>query len=229
MVDIPNIFDLLQRFDFLRGEPAVFMILAAALVAFVFRDWRASIFAMMTLYLFSGLLYADLLDPRLAAVKIVVGLFIALILYLTGRQVSWGRLPEDVTPEEALQLQKEKYLRLGKVQLAADVPLRLGLAAVILLLARYLAQYQPLPVVPDHLNLAVYGLAGIGLVGLSLMSEPFRAGIGLLTFWSGCDLFYSALEQSSAILALLAAAVLITALVIAYLIQARYAFRALLD
>jgi hypothetical protein len=229
MVDIPNIFDLLQRFDFLRGEPAVFMILAAALVAFVFRDWRASIFAMMTLYLFSGLLYADLLDPRLAAVKIVVGLFIALILYLTGRQVSWGRLPEDVTPEEALQLQKEKYLRLGKVQLAADVPLRLGLAAVILLLARYLAQYQPLPVLPDHLNLAVYGLAGIGLVGLSLMSEPFRAGIGLLTFWSGCDLFYSALEQSSAILALLAAAVLITALVIAYLIQARYAFRALLD
>jgi hypothetical protein len=103
------------------------------------------------------------------------------------------------------------------------------LVAVVLLLARYLAQNQPLPALPDHLNLAVFGLAGIGLIGLSMMSEPFRAGIGLLTFWLGCDLFYSALEQSSAILALLAAAVLVTALVIAYLVQARYAFRALLD
>lgn len=229
MVDIPNIFDLLERFDFLRGEPAVYLALAAAVLAFVFRDWRGTILAMVALYLFSGLLYADLLDPRLAAIKVVVGLFIALILYLTGRQVSWGRLPEDVTPEEAMQLQRERYVHLGKFQIAADIPLRLLLAAVILLLARFLTQNQPLPVLPEQLNLAVYGLAGIGLIGLGLTSEPFRAGIGLLIFWLGCDLLYSGLEQSAAILAMLAAAVLATTLVIAYLVQARYAFRALLD
>jgi hypothetical protein len=50
-----------------------------------------------------------------------------------------------------------------------------------------------------------------------------------LTFFTGFELFYSALEQSLAMLALLAVANLAIALVISYLVQARHAISALLD
>ena len=44
--------------------------------------------------------------------------------------------------------------------------------------------------------LAVLALISMGLVTLSLTSEPLKAGMGLLTFLTGVDLFYSAVEQS---------------------------------
>jgi hypothetical protein len=53
--------------------------------------------------------------------------------------------------------------------------------------------------------------------------------LGLLTFMSGAELFYSALEQSVAMIGMLAVANLCLALVIAYLTQTRHAYQALLD
>jgi hypothetical protein len=231
MGGIPNLVELLQIFDFMRGNPAAYLVLFTAAVIFVVRDWRWSLLALAIQYLVAGLLYADVLVVRLVFVKVIVGLFICLILYFSARQVDWGELPRDVTPEEAVQLQQERLIRFGPYMLPTDTPFRVFLALMIVLFVWALAQrpaYQ-LPAVPDHFSLAVYALGGLGLVTLSLTTEPLKVGLGLLTFLLGFDLLYSALEQSAAMLALLASAYLAVALVISYLIQTRHAFQALLD
>jgi hypothetical protein len=231
MFSFPTIFDWLERLDFLRGEPAAYLVLVAALIIVVIRDWRASILALAVQYLAGGLLFVDVLDPRLSIVKILVGLFICLILYFTCRQVGWGRLPEDISPEEAVQMRREGRLRFGRYLLPTSLPFRLllGLLAVMVVLTLAGQSVFRLPIVPEHVNLAIYALAGLGLVALALSSEPLRAGLGLLTFLLGFELFYAALEQSVAMLAVLAALDLLLAVMLAYLIQRRHAIPALFD
>jgi len=231
---IPTLFDLLERFSYLRGAPAAYIVLLAAVIIIVVQDWRLSLLALAVQYLFAGLLFVDLLDPRLAIVKVLVGLFVCLILYLTARQVNWGRLPVDVTEEEVVRLNRERHLRVGAYVLPTTMPFRIFLALMMALVVVTLAQrpgYQ-LPAVPEslgHLNLAVYALVGLGLLALALTAEPLQAGLGVFLFLSGFELFYSALEQSIAMLAALAAVNLVTVLVIAYLTQARHALPALID
>lgn len=230
----PTIFELLDRFSYLRGMPAAYVILLAAVVIVLVRDWRLSLLALAILYLFAGLLFVDMLDPRLAIVKVLVGLFVCLILYLTARQVNWGRLPVDVTADEAAQLDREQRVRMDRAAFPTTAPFRIFLALMIVLVAVTVAQRPEyrLPAIPeslDYVNLAVYTLAGLGLLNLALTAEPLQAGMGVFMLLAGFELFYSALEQSIGMLAVLAAVNLVAALAIAYLAQARHALAALLD
>ena len=72
------------------------------------------------------------------------------------------------------------------------------------------------------MNLAIFALGGMGLVGLGLTTEPLKAGMALLTFMTGFELFYNSLEQSVAMLVFLAAANLVLALAVSYLAQTRH-------
>jgi hypothetical protein len=171
----------------------------------------------------AGLLFADLLDPRLMIVKVLVGGVICLILLVTAAQVRWGRLPADVTEEERARLGLA-LRRLGPFHVPRQTPLRLLLAVIVSLLVLGIARqpaYQ-LPIVAGPHNLAIYAMVGLGLLGLASTIEPLPAGMGLLMVLSGFELFYSAVEQSPAMLATLAAANLLIALAIAYLVQVRY-------
>ena len=231
LANFPTIFEWLDRFAFLRGYPAAYGVLLTALVIIVIRDWRVALLALQLQFLLAGLLFVDVLDPRLSIVKILVGTFACLILYISARQVAWGRLPEDVAPEEAVVLRRESPLRFGQYLLPTTLPFRLLLALMMVLTVWTLSQQSlfRLPVVPETINLAVYALLGLGLLGLSLNSEPLRAGLGLLTFLTGFELFYSALEQSVAMLAALGALNLVIAVIIGFLMQARHAIPTLFD
>ena len=226
-----NILDFLEFFDFLRGTPTVVIVIATAAVIFVVRDWRLSLIALTIQYLVAGFLFADVLLPHLAFTNVLMGLFIVLILFLTARQVAWGKLPVDVTPDEAIQLRQERLVRLGPYMLPTDTPFRLFLAIAIVLAVAAMTQRQviELPVAPDQLSTAALGLVIFGAVGMGLTSEPLKAGLGLLTFMTGFQLYYSALEQSAAMLLMLIIANLILALVISYLVQSRHAYQELLD
>ncbi|MCB9418915.1 MAG: hypothetical protein H6667_03880 [Ardenticatenaceae bacterium] len=229
-----TIFDLINRFDFMRGLPAVYVVLLMAIIIVMAWDWRLSLLALLVQYLTAGLLFIDVLDPRLAVVKLLVGLFVCLILYITARQVNYGRLPIDVTSEEAAGLGLERQVRIGPYLLPTSLPFRFFAAIMIVLAAWALAQRPAfqLPVLSDplvYLNWAVYGLAGLGLLGMGLTADPWRAGLGMLLFLTGFELFYSALEQSVAVLALLAVVTMLITLFIAYLTQARHALPALVD
>lgn len=231
MIDIPNIIEFLGFFGFLRGYPAAYLVMLTAALILIVRDWRLSVLFLTLQYLIVGFLFADVLLPHLAFMKVLVGLFVCLIFYITARQVNWGRLPEDVTPDEAIQLRKERFVRFGTLVLPTDTPFRVFLALMLCLVvwaSSHRSDYL-LPAVPEHFQIAVLALTSLGLVSLCLSSEPLMAGLGLLTFLTGFELFYSALEQSVAMLGLLGVVNLTVTLVIAYLTQARHAYQAILD
>ncbi len=228
---MPSIYEFLGLLDFLRGYPAAYIVLITATVILIVRDWRWSILALLIQYLIVGLLFADVISPNLAFMKVVVGVFVCLILYITARQVKWGRIPEDVTEEEVVLLEDKRLASLGPFMLSTDTPFRVFLALLVGIAIWALVQrlgFQ-LPVAPTHISLTVFAMSGMGLITLSLTSEPLKAGMGLLTFLTGFELFYSAVESSIALVAVWAVADLVVALVIAYLIQARHSYWVLLD
>lgn len=221
MADFPTIFYWLARAEPLRGFPAAYLVLALAAVVVAVGDWRAALLALMGQYLVAGLLFVDVLDPRLAVVKVLVGLFICLMLYITARQVSWGRLPPDVRPAEVAHWRRGRMVAVGRWQLPLAWLLRLGLTLGVVWLVLAVAgrpSYQ-LPAVPAHVNLAIYALCGLGLLGMGLTTEPLPAGMGLLLFMTGFELFFNTLEQSVAMLAMLAVTQMGLTLAIAYLTQ----------
>jgi hypothetical protein len=231
MLDFPTVFDWLERLAFLGGYSGAYFLLVTAAIIVLVRDWRWSLLALLAQYLVVAVHFADVLDPRLAIVKLFIGLFICLMLYLTARQVLWGQLPEDVTMAEAIQLRENRQIRFGPYLLPTTTPFRFFLVVIVGLVIWSLAQrpdYQ-LPIAAPHINLAVYALCGLGLLGMSLTAEPLKAGMGLLTFFTGFELYYNVLEQSVAMLVMLAIANLVMALAIAYLVQARHAFLTLFD
>lgn len=229
MLQLPTLFDWIERLDFLRGAPAAYLALLTAFIIVIAWDWRLALAALTVQYLAAGLLFLDGLDPRLSIIKLLVGWFICIMLYFTARQVNWGQLPEDVSPDEAVQWRRERQIRFGPKLLPSNAPFRFFLALFVVLAAITLTQRQglQLPAVSGPLNLAIVGLCGLGLLGLGLSSEPLKAGMGLLTFMTGFELFYNNLEQSVAMIVFLALTNLILALVISYLAQTRHALPAL--
>jgi hypothetical protein len=162
-------------------------------------------------------------------IKLFVGWFICIMLYITARQVNWGALPEDVSAEETVALQSEREIRIGPYLLPGNAPFRFLLALFVAVTAVILSQRQDLrlPAVSDAINLAVLALGGLGLIGLAMTTEPWKAGLGLLTFITGFELFYTTLDQSITMLVFLALSNLILTLTIAYLAQTRHALPAI--
>jgi hypothetical protein len=60
-------------------------------------------------------------------------------------------------------------------------------------------------------------LAGLGVLLIGIGETPMQVGLGLLTFLSGFDLFYVALEPSLAVAGLLGGVSFLIALAAAYL------------
>jgi hypothetical protein len=233
-MSFPTIFDWLHRLDFLRGDPAAYGALATATIILIVWDWRVTLLALMAQYLIASFLFVDLLDPRLVNVKVLTGLFVCLMLYITGRQVNWGRLPEDVSEEELTLLSQQRGVRVGPYSLPTSTPFRATLALVMILVVLTLSQRPEyhLPALSgelSHFNLAVFALIGMGLLTMSLTSEPLQAGMGVLMSLTGFELFYSALEQEVTILVSLAAVNLVVTLAIAFLTQACHAIPELVD
>ena len=226
-MDVPTIFDLLDRLTFLRGAPSVVLLLAAAFVAVAAWDMRPIIAAVFVHYLLTGFLFVDVLDPRLAFVYTLAGLFVTAILLVTAWQVNWGRPPANLTNEEAARLGLADSRQLGRFSVTQRGLLRLGLATAVLVAVLWLTRAPGLfasavLIEPAYLEPAIAGLIGLGLVGLATSAEPLPSGIGLLLFLSGFGLFYGFLDQSLAMTVALVAAQLIVALAVAYLAQARY-------
>ncbi len=226
-MNIPTIFDWIVRFDHLRGEPAVLILLFTATLIALFWDWRLALFALIIQYLVVGLLFVDLLDPRLAIIKVLVGMFVCLILYMTARQVRYGRLPADLSPEEVSHIKGDQAkIALGPWTVSHAAVLR-TVTVVLAIIVMVIVTRQitiSLPGIPDdlsHINQAVLILMGMGVVGIVVSRNPLPAGMALFTFLTGFELYYAALEQSVAMLVALAALNFALALAVSYLSQAR--------
>ena len=224
---MPTIFDILDHLAFLHGMPAVALLLAAAFIAIVAWDMRPVIVAVLAQYLLAGFLFVDVLDPRLAFVYALAGLFVTAILFITAWQTNWGRPPPGLTQQEATRLGLSRTRRLGRFTVTDRSLLRWVLAVVVVLVALWPARSPGLlqPVVPAelaYLEPAIVGLIGLGLAGLATSADPLSGGIGLLVFLTGFSLFHGFLDQSLAMTVALVVVQFVVALTVAYLAQARY-------
>lgn len=233
-MDAPTIFDLLDRLAFLRGMPTVIILLGAAFIAVVAWDMRIAVPALLVQYLFAGLLFVDVLDPRLAVVYTLVGLFVSAILFITAWQVNWGRPPSGLTREEAARLDLAPPRSFGRLAVSNRALVRLILSAAALVAVWVWTGtgsvlQNVIPAELTYLIPAIAGLAAVGLVGLASSAEPLPAGIGLLLFLTGFALYFGFLDQSLAMTVALAGSQLIVAMAVAYLAQARYLPADILD
>lgn len=226
-MEFPTIFDLIDRLAFLRGMPSVVVLLAAAALAIIITDKRLAIGALLVQYAMVGLLFVDVLDPRLAVVYTIAGLFVSAILLVTAWQVNWGRPPSNLTADEAERLGLGKPFAIGRFSMSGRQLVRLIAAAAALALALWAAGSEG--IVPDtvpaglpYMVPAIAGLLGLGLAGLASSAEPLPSGMGLLVFLSGFALFFGFLDQSIAMTIALVAVQFVVATVASYLAQARY-------
>jgi len=213
---MPTLVDLLARVSFLAAMPAVAGIFITTGILVVSRDWRLNSIAFTVQYFFLVLLLTRLIRLEVAAVKGLIGWLICMVFYLTERRAS--TLKQLLSAESTIGSQRWR-----RWVISAQASFHL-LAGILIAVAAYTAALRiPLPEVPGDITLACYLLAGMGLLLVGMSEEPMQVGLGLLTFLSGFDLFYVALEPSLAIAGLLGAVSFLVALAAAYLRTAQVA------
>jgi hypothetical protein len=207
---MPTLGDLLARVSFLAAMPATAGVFFTAGLLVVSRDWRLNVTALTAQYFFVVLLLTRLIRLEVAAVKGLTGWMICMVFYLTERRAS----ALEHTPAAEDEVPSRRWRRWI---MSAQASFGL-LAALLVSVAAYTAALRmPLPEVPTDITLACYLLAGLGLLLIGMSEAPMQVGFGLLTFLSGFDLFYVALEPSLAVAGLLGAVSFLIALATAYL------------
>lgn len=207
---MPTLADFLARVSFLAAMPAVVGIFITTGILVVSREWRLNVFALIVQYFFIVLLLTRVIRLEVAAVKGLIGWMICMVFYLTERRAS--ELEQPPAGEDAKVSQ-----RLNRWMMSARASFCL-LAGLLISVAAYTAALRiPLPEVSPDITLACYQMGGMGLLLIGLSEAPVQVGFGLLTFLSGFDLFYVALEPSLAVTGLLGAVSFLIALSTAYL------------
>jgi uncharacterized MnhB-related membrane protein len=206
--------EVIARLSFLTASPAVVGLVVTASLIIVVRDWRVSLAALLAQYLLVGFLLTRLITPEVATVKTLIGALICPILYLTARRVRWGRQRSN---------DEVSTLPTGREVFPVSLPFRLLAVVLVGLVASSLLNSYPLPEVPRDIGFACYWLALMGLLAMILTTEPLKAGLGLLTFMAGFELFYAALESSLSVVGFLGIVNLFMALAMAYLASVREA------
>jgi hypothetical protein len=221
---VPILTDLLARLAFLAATPAVIGVFVTATLLVVSQDWRLNVISLAVQYLFLTLLMTQLVRLELAAVKGLIGWLVCLVVYLTEQQAQL--LTRDSDGGSSLSVRSWFRARLeGWRGRGVSARAAFGfLAAVLVALTAYaVALAVPLPQLPPSLTGVCYLLTGLGVLLLGLSEDPVRAGLGLLTFLSGFDLFYVALEPSLVVTGLLGSISFVIALGMAYLRTAHVA------
>lgn len=139
---------------------------------------------------------------RVGFVKGFSGALAVLILWLSLRDADADR---GVTAEKLVDRRSFRAVA-GLIVILTGIGLNgTGLLAV--------------PQVSPEASLAGTWLLASGLVQAGLFARPLRVGIGLLTFLSGFETFYTVLEPSLAVAAMLAGVHLGLALIVGYLVR----------
>jgi hypothetical protein len=181
------------------AQIAVVLLVVTSLALLVSQDWRYSLLALAFQYVGVVILVGTQWPVSLAATKLLVG-------WMTSATLAFTQFS-----------QKEHH---GEKPWTAGWVFRLIAAAFVLLflfsLAAKINNLLPSISAPQVQGSLV--LIGIGLLQLGMSSSPFRVVLGLLTFLSGFEILYSAVEVSVLVAGMLAAVTLGLALVGTYLI-----------
>ncbi len=202
-----------NAFAFLAGTPAMVGLAITALLIYLTSDWRVSLLALLVQYLLAGLVLTGTIRLEVALAKMLVGLLVALILFLSARHFP-GEKHDRLAPYSSIRF---LGFRIGWLDGPLSLPLRfLSVFLVALALIRLFSGYH-LSTVPMDIALVACWLGGMGFLGLVLSADPMRAATGVLTILTGFDLAYSQLEPSLAVAGSFGACTILGALAFSYL------------
>ena len=179
------------------------LLFLTATIILISRDWRLSIATLGIQYAGVFILVYQSWPFEIAVVKLVTGWIAGAVLGIALLNVL-----QDEIFKETFTLSEAVFRTLAAILL--------GLVA--LSWGSRLPGWFPALTVEQ----AVGGLLliGIGLLHLSITALPFRVALGLLTFSSGFEIIYAAVERSILVIGLLAVVTLGLSLVTAYLLGA---------
>jgi len=206
------LYDIIASLSSLSHLELILGLLITATVIIVLEDWRLCLWALLAQYVLVSLLLVRVMPLRVAVVKVIVGGMVCVILYLTARHVHWGK--ETVV--------REGYYEPPPIPALWDIfPMNLGFRLLVALLAAAmsyaLASRYTVVDQPEGIAQACYWLVTIGLLTVILTRDPFKVGLGLLTFEAGFEVLFAIFEKSLSVAALLGVVNFLIALAIAYL------------
>jgi hypothetical protein len=209
-------------FTFLGGTPAVVGLFLTSATIFVTSSWRLSLGTLLVQYLLLGLTLSRFLQPELSIVRVLVGILVVPILYLTAQRLHEARDPEQTTQGQIRFLGQSVGWDAGPLGL----PLRLfTVLLVALAFVSFLPQYQASlsglvvdgPAPPSDVIVVSFWLVLVGVVGLVLSGDALRVAPALLTVLAGFELVYAGLQTNPAVVGLLGTLTLLAALAFSYL------------
>lgn len=203
-----NLADLFRQLSILIGLPAVLVAAASAAAIVILYDWRLVLFAYAMLSAMLALLLSQVIPTEWALLQAITGGLIAVMLYLSARQLRWRAISgvpwEDRWP-----------------QMASLTSFRLLAVALVAVTFFALRDDVVLPKVEPLFRDTIFWLTLIGLLGLALHEEPLHAGLSLLIVLGGFQLLLFTLVQRRTLLGLTEGVQLLLGLAIAYLMVSR--------
>jgi uncharacterized MnhB-related membrane protein len=200
--------DLFRQLSILIGLPTVVLACAGAAAIVVARDWRLSLFGYALVSLMLALLLSQIIPTDWALLQAITGGLIAVILFLSARQLRW-----TADTGQPWEMRWPILASLTSLRVLA-----VALAAVTFAVVRGRVSIPGLdPLFRD----ALLWLVMMGLLGLSLHSEPLHAGLSLLVFLGAAELLLFTLFQRRMLIGLWLGGQVLLGLAIAYLVVAR--------
>ena len=215
-----------DTFDFIAGLPAIAGLVLTAAAIFLTSDWRLSLTSLLIQYVLVGLTLTRFIQAELAIVKILVGVLIVSMLFLSARHVC----DNDDAQEDSADGLQFLGLHVGWKAGPLGLPLRiLTLIMVAVAAIHFFNDYRTfLPVldggnaaVPADIAFVSMWLAATGLMGLVISGDPVRVAPAVLTILMAFELVYALLEPGLAVVGSVAALMLMAALALSYLIAVR--------
>ena len=179
--------------------PAVALLVITSLGLLLSRDWRLSIGALAAQYAGLFVLVAISWPLESAVVKLVTG-------WMAGAVLGMAL----VGSPDVLKQTQQTSISGTLFRLTAG----LILTIVVFSLAPNLIEWTPQVELTQVIGSFI--LIGMGLLHLGLTDQPLRVALGLLTFLSGFEILYAAVETSALVTGLMAVINLGLALVGAY-------------
>jgi hypothetical protein len=203
-----TLLDLFHQFSLLVTLPAVLLAAAGMVMILVPRDWRLVLAGYALVCVMLTVLLVKLVPVEWALLQTFAGGMVAVMLYLSARQVSG---------EGARAFDRE----MRWPQVSSFTGFRVMTVALAAIAFFALRQRVDLPRVDTLYRDALLWLTMMGLLGLSLYDEPLHAGLSLLAMLAGSELLLFSLIQQSMWVGLLLGGQLVLGLAISYLVVSR--------
>jgi hypothetical protein len=200
-----TLLDLFRQVSLLVTLPAVLLAAAGMILILIPRDWRLVLVGYALVCVMLTVLLVKVVPVEWALLQTFVGGMVAVMLYLSARQVS-GKKSRPFDRE------------MRWPQLSSMTGFRVMTVALVAVAFFALRERADLPRVDTLYRDALLWLTMMGLLGLSLYDEPLHAGLSLLAMLAGSELLLFSLIQQRMWVGLLLGGQLLLALAISYLV-----------